>query len=223
MRLFAPLPCVTSRHPVPSSCATRCARMQAKPCPVTHAACAGGANAPRHRMTAQDMPAGLSARSRARPHPAWHACSVPHRGANVLCHAPLARRQAKPAAQDERRRTWTWAGRFTRARSARSDRSGEGVTAFSATRETVGAKNLSLQRIVFWPNAQGAPQSFPSAEVGVYVAQGRVEMKFGERLEHTVRIATGEFVFVPIGLIHRWSNVSNEQAIVVLARSGVVA
>ena len=52
--------------------------------------------------------------------------------------------------------------------------------------ETVGARGLSMHMVVIPPGARAEPHAHRGYETGIYVLEGRVETRWGERLEHRV-------------------------------------
>jgi len=74
--------------------------------------------------------------------------------------------------------------------------------------KTVGAKGLSMNLVVIPPGAKAAPHHHEGFESAVYVIQGRVETRWGERLEHSVVTGVGDFPFIPPGVPHQPINLS---------------
>ena len=57
-------------------------------------------------------------------------------------------------------------------------------------------------------------------ESGIYVMSGRLTMRWGERLEHSMDAEAGDFIFVPPQLVHQEINSSAEPVTSVVARAG---
>ncbi len=86
--------------------------------------------------------------------------------------------------------------------------------------KTVGAKGLSMNIVVFPPGGKAAPHRHEGFESAVYLLQGRVETRWGERLEHSVITETGDFLFIPPGMPHQPINLSaTEQARAIVVRN----
>jgi uncharacterized RmlC-like cupin family protein len=74
--------------------------------------------------------------------------------------------------------------------------------------KTVGAKGLSMNMVVIPPGAKAAPHHHQGFESAVYLLLGRVETRWGERLEHSVIMEAGDFLFIPPGVPHQPINLS---------------
>jgi len=85
---------------------------------------------------------------------------------------------------------------------------------------TVGATGLSMHLVVIPPGARAEPHVHVGYETGIYVLEGRVRTRWGENLEHEVVSGAGEFLFVPGGVPHDATNLSDvEPARAVIARN----
>src|ERR1700754_3976795 len=74
--------------------------------------------------------------------------------------------------------------------------------------ETVGARGLSMHLVVIPPGAKADPHAHRGYETGIYVLEGRVETRYGERLESSVGSEAGDFLFIPPGVLHEAINLS---------------
>ncbi len=74
--------------------------------------------------------------------------------------------------------------------------------------ETVGACGLSMHLVVIPPGAKADPHSHRGYETGIYVLEGRVETRYGARLESSVVSEAGDFLFIPPGVPHEAINLS---------------
>ena len=79
------------------------------------------------------------------------------------------------------------------------------------SRNTAGAKQLSMNLVIIPPGAQAEPHYHKDFETGIYVLQGRVETRFGEGLRQSVINEAGDFVFIPPNLPHQPFNLSDEE------------
>ncbi|HEX2009661.1 MAG TPA: cupin domain-containing protein, partial [Roseateles sp.] len=83
-----------------------------------------------------------------------------------------------------------------------------------------GATGLSMHLVVIPPGARAEPHSHRGHETGIYVLEGRVLTRWGERLEHEVLSEAGDFLFVPPEVPHEAINLSaTEPARAVIARN----
>jgi uncharacterized RmlC-like cupin family protein len=86
--------------------------------------------------------------------------------------------------------------------------------------ETVGARGLSMHLVVIPPGARAEPHSHRGHETAIYVLDGRVETRYGARLESTVVSEAGDFLFIPPGVPHEAINLSaSEPARAIVSRN----
>ena len=86
--------------------------------------------------------------------------------------------------------------------------------------KTAGAKGLSLNLVIVPPGGKAEPHYHDGFETAIYVLQGRVETKYGNRLEKSVINGPGDFVFIPADLPHQAINLSDtEEARAIIARN----
>jgi uncharacterized RmlC-like cupin family protein len=86
--------------------------------------------------------------------------------------------------------------------------------------ETVGARGLSMHMVVIPPGARAEPHAHRGHETGIYVLEGRVQTRYGERLEQSVISEAGDFLFIPPGVPHEAINLSaTEPARAIVARN----
>ncbi len=86
--------------------------------------------------------------------------------------------------------------------------------------KTVNARGLSMHIVVIPPGARATPHRHIGYETGIYVLEGRVLTRWGEKLENEVVSETGDFLFVPPGVPHEAINLSaTEAARAVVARN----
>ncbi len=75
--------------------------------------------------------------------------------------------------------------------------------------QTAQTTGLSMHLVVIPPGARAAPHRHLGYETGIYVLEGRVLTRWGERLEHEVISEAGDFLFVPPGVPHEAVNLSD--------------
>ncbi len=73
---------------------------------------------------------------------------------------------------------------------------------------TVGARELSMNLVIIPPGGYAEPHSHQGFESAVYVLEGRVETRWGDRLQHSVTTQPGDFLFIPPGVPHQPVNLS---------------
>jgi uncharacterized RmlC-like cupin family protein len=83
-----------------------------------------------------------------------------------------------------------------------------------------GARGLSMNRVVIPPGVQAAAHRHVGSESAIFLLAGRVETFYGPCLEKSVINQTGDFLFIPPGVIHMPVNLSaSEAAIAIVARN----
>lgn len=86
--------------------------------------------------------------------------------------------------------------------------------------DTAGAQGLSMHMVVIPPGARAQPHIHVGYETAIYVLQGKVETRYGEKLEDSAISEAGDFLFVPPGVPHEAINLSStEPARAIVARN----
>ncbi len=86
--------------------------------------------------------------------------------------------------------------------------------------KNAGAKNLSLMKVVIPPGASAQAHVHKGYESAIYLLQGTVETKYGERLEKSVVNVAGDFIYIPADVPHQPTNLSKtEPAIAIVSRN----
>lgn len=73
---------------------------------------------------------------------------------------------------------------------------------------TAGARGLAMHLVVIPPGAASEPHLHRGYETAIYILEGRVETRYGQRLEHRVVNVAGDFVYIPADLPHQAVNLS---------------
>jgi uncharacterized RmlC-like cupin family protein len=77
---------------------------------------------------------------------------------------------------------------------------------------TTGATNIYMGIFQVPPGAQSRPHYHASCESAVYMLSGKLEVKWGDRLEQTVTIGPGDMIYVPPRETHLLTNLSDSEA-----------
>ena len=86
--------------------------------------------------------------------------------------------------------------------------------------ETCGSTGLAMHLVVVPPGASAEPHHHDGYETAIYQLEGRVETRYGDRLEQSVVTEAGDFLFVPPGVPHQAVNLSEtEPAVAIIARN----
>ena len=86
--------------------------------------------------------------------------------------------------------------------------------------DTCGSSGLAMHLVVVPPGAAAEPHYHDGFETAVYQLEGRVETRYGDRLEQSVISEAGDFLFIPPGVPHQPVNLSaTERAVALIARN----
>jgi uncharacterized RmlC-like cupin family protein len=86
---------------------------------------------------------------------------------------------------------------------------------------TCGSSGIWMGEFANEPGARSGAHHHGDVESAIYVLAGTIRMRWGERLEHSVDAAAGDFIFVPARLVHQEINLSpTERVVGILARGG---
>ena len=85
---------------------------------------------------------------------------------------------------------------------------------------TAGASGIWMGEVTTEPGFRSGAHHHGDVESAIYVLQGRMRMRWGDRLEHSAEAGPGDFIFVPARLVHQETCVSDERLVAVLARGG---
>ena len=85
---------------------------------------------------------------------------------------------------------------------------------------SAGTRGLSMNKVIIPPGAKAEPHSHVGFETAIYLIEGRVETRYGRRLEKSVVNKPGDFLFIPPDLPHEARNLSDtEPAVAIIARN----
>ncbi len=86
--------------------------------------------------------------------------------------------------------------------------------------KTVGAEQLWVGHVSVDKGVRSGAHHHGEVESVIYVISGHARFRYGDKLEHTVEAAPGDFVFVPPYLVHQEINASGDEAVdMVVSRS----
>jgi uncharacterized RmlC-like cupin family protein len=85
---------------------------------------------------------------------------------------------------------------------------------------TTGATNIYMAKFRVPPGARSRPHYHANCESACYMVSGSMEIRWGERLEESVRLDVGDLLYVPPHETHVLRNLSDtEPAEYVVARN----
>ncbi len=83
-----------------------------------------------------------------------------------------------------------------------------------------GAKGLSLNRVVIPPGVSAKAHRHIGSESAIYIIQGTVLTRYGEKLQYSIVNHAGDFLYIPPGLPHQPTNLStSETAVAIVSRN----
>jgi uncharacterized RmlC-like cupin family protein len=85
---------------------------------------------------------------------------------------------------------------------------------------TCGSTGVCMGEVTTEPRFRSGAHHHGDVESAIYVQSGRLRMRWGDRLEHSVDAVPGDFIFVPSHLVHQEMSISDERLVVILARGG---
>src|SRR5262245_56654144 len=85
---------------------------------------------------------------------------------------------------------------------------------------TAGAKNISMNLIIIPPGGPAESHLHKGYETAIYLLEGRVDTRCGEKLENSVICEAGDFVYIKADVPHQPINLSaTEPALALVARN----
>ena len=77
--------------------------------------------------------------------------------------------------------------------------------------ESVGASAIHMQLLTIPPGGRAKAHKHASHETAIYVLSGKGGMYYGERLEHHLVSASGDFIYIPANVPHLPYNMSQTE------------
>lgn len=100
-------------------------------------------------------------------------------------------------------------GEVAVVRAAGGVEKSQGFTYFhGVSAEAVGSTRLAMHLGLLPPGAVGPAHYHEGHETAIFVLEGEAVVRWGDGLEHEVRVAAGDFVFVPANAVHQALNPS---------------
>lgn len=85
--------------------------------------------------------------------------------------------------------------------------------------ESVGAKGICMHLLTLPPGSRAKAHPHEAHETALFVLSGVAEMRYGDRLQHHMRVVAGDMVFIPAGEPHLPFNPGEEPVVAVIART----
>ncbi len=85
--------------------------------------------------------------------------------------------------------------------------------------ESTGSQAICMHLLEMPPGVVAKAHYHEAHETAIYVLEGVTEMRHGPNLEHVMRVAAGDFVYIPAGVPHQPYNPTDKIARAVIART----
>ena len=86
--------------------------------------------------------------------------------------------------------------------------------------ETVGATTIWSGYVWTPPGLASGVHHHGDCETAIYVLSGRVRFFYGDKLEHSVDVSPGDFLFVPPNEVHQEQNLSETEPVELIVSRG---
>ena len=96
----------------------------------------------------------------------------------------------------------------------------QGLTyAHGLSAESVGAQGICMHVLRMPAGARAKAHLHEAHETAIYTISGAVTMWWGKTLEHRMDTGEGDLIYIPAGMPHLPVNLSDQEAVVVMART----
>ena len=85
--------------------------------------------------------------------------------------------------------------------------------------ETVGSRAICMHVLNMPPGARAKAHRHDRHETAIYMLSGSVRTWYGDSLEHSIDVQSGEMFYIPAGVPHLPVNTSDHPAVAVIART----
>lgn len=90
----------------------------------------------------------------------------------------------------------------------------EGISA-----QSTGSQGLCMHLLVIPPGGRARAHLHENHETAIYMLKGEVHTWYGENLSEHLIVRAGEFLHIPAGVPHLPANVSESEAVAIIART----
>jgi uncharacterized RmlC-like cupin family protein len=85
--------------------------------------------------------------------------------------------------------------------------------------ESAGSQGLCMHLVTIPPGASAKPHYHEAHESAIYVLEGEAEMRHGTKLDQTMRMRAGDFIYIPAGVPHQPYNPTDRPVRAVISRT----
>ena len=87
------------------------------------------------------------------------------------------------------------------------------------SRQSTGSGAICMHLLTIPPGARAKAHKHATHETAIYVISGAASMWWGERLEHRMDVTAGDLIYIPADVPHLPVNLSDAEAVAVIART----
>ncbi|MBF2080055.1 MAG: cupin domain-containing protein [Synechococcales cyanobacterium T60_A2020_003] len=84
---------------------------------------------------------------------------------------------------------------------------------------TAGTPGLSMNLVIIPPNGTAAAHYHKDYETAIFILKGKIETRYGKGLKQSMINTAGDFLFIPPGVPHQPTNLTDEPAQAIVARN----
>ncbi|MCI0712871.1 MAG: cupin domain-containing protein [Chloroflexi bacterium] len=85
--------------------------------------------------------------------------------------------------------------------------------------QSVGTQHICMHLLTIPPGGRAKAHMHESHETTIYVLKGEAHMWYGENLSEHLIVREGEFLYIPAGMPHLPANLSDGDAVAIIART----
>ena len=86
---------------------------------------------------------------------------------------------------------------------------------------TVGAEKIWLGHVTMEPGMKSGAHHHGPVESAIYIVSGHARFSFGDKLQESVEVGPGDFIFVPPEVVHQEMHAGGDEPVVaIVARNG---
>ena len=86
---------------------------------------------------------------------------------------------------------------------------------------TVGAEKIWLGHVTMEPGMKSGAHHHGPVESAIYIVSGHARFRFGDKLQESVEVGPGDFIFVPPEVVHQEMHAGGDEPVVaIVARNG---
>ncbi len=86
---------------------------------------------------------------------------------------------------------------------------------------TVGAEKIWVGHVTMEPGMKSGAHHHGPVESAIYIVSGHARFRFGDKLQQSVEVGPGDFIFVPPEVVHQEMHAGDDEPVVaIVSRNG---